>query len=166
MNRKDIYIGLAILALLAGVIYFTRRPSVPALDSTPIADSETEERLIEEKLENSFNIKIPDDLDRASLRDVSGGTSSAIATRKFESGNFEHTILADLPTPKAGTFYEGWLTNQDGTLFSTGRLRVAKGGYLLEFSSQTDYTDYSQVIVSLEKVADSTPEKRILEGSF
>ena len=54
----------------------------------------------------------------------------------------------------------------DDSLISTGRLRIAKGGYLLEFQSSTDYSSYDNAVVTLERVADSVPEEHILEGSF
>jgi len=49
---------------------------------------------------------------------------------------------------------------------STGRLTLAKGGYMLEFESSRDYSEYSEVVVTLEAVDDKKPEKHILEGSF
>ena len=54
----------------------------------------------------------------------------------------------------------------DFAFISTGPMSVAKGGYLLEFSSAIDYSDYKGVVITLEKVNDKTPETHILEGSF
>ena len=45
-------------------------------------------------------------------------------------------------------------------------MRLAKGGYILEFSSTTDYSDHQQVVITHELVADATPEDHVLEGSF
>jgi len=157
MKRRDIVIGLIVLAVLAGIIYLTRRQEQqPELQTTPS---------IEERLEESFNLEIPEDVEKAELSDVTGGSSTGIATRKYEEGKFTHAVLADLPEPAEGKFYEGWLVKGEEVV-STGRLRVAKGGYLLEFESSTDYSDYKTVVVSEEEVADATPEKHILEGSF
>lgn len=163
MRTRDIVIGLIILAVVAGAIVWIRRART------------TQEPLptpsIEEKIEKTFNLEIPEDVERADLNDVSGGTGSGIATRKYESGRFTHALLADLPDPVPGTFYEGWLVRgKEGeanfAFISTGRMGVAKGGYLLEFTSSTDYSAYNGVVVTLERVDDKKPEKHILEGSF
>lgn len=164
MNRRDIVIGLIVLLVVIGLIYWTRRPKTPSITTTPTPSTES-------KLEDAFKLTIPEDVDKAELKDVSGGTGSGIATRKFESGRFEHMVLADLPDPATGTFYEGWLVRgkeggADFAFISTGRMRIAKGGYLLEFNSSKDYSDYKGVIVTSEKVDDKKPEKHILEGSF
>lgn len=157
MKRRDIVIGLLVLVVLAGVVYWARRPkTVQQVEIEPST---------EQKLEESFKIQIPEDVDKAELSDVSGGNSSGIATRKFESGKFTHALLADLPDPESGKFYQGWLIKGDETV-STGRLTMAKGGYLLEFESSTDYSDYKRVWITLEETSDATPEKHILEGSF
>ncbi len=165
MNRRDILTGLVILAVLVGLVWWLRRPKTPSLPSTSNFST------VQEKIQNSFRVTIPEDVEKAELTDVSGGTGSGIATRKYEAGRFTHTVLADLPDPAAGTFYEGWLVRgKEGdanfAFFSTGKLRVAKGGYLLEFQSNKDYRDYKGVVVTLEKVFDNKPEKHILEGSF
>jgi len=75
------------------------------------------------------------------------------------------TILAGLPDPKTGYFYQGWIVNGT-TYLSLGKLRVAKGGYLVDFRSTTNYSNIKNVVVTLEKVFNNTPETRILEGSF
>lgn len=159
MNKQDILVGVVILAVLGAVIYFWQRPEPPEELRVPQTLS------IEDQIEETFKLEIPEDVDKAELKDVTGGTATGLATRKFEEGRFIHTVLADLPDPEAGKFYEGWLVKDDEVI-STGRLRLAKGGYLLEFQSSTDYSDHAGVVITLETVADTTPEKHILEGSF
>jgi hypothetical protein len=158
MNRRDIVIGVVILIILAGVIYWRQRQTTQEELKVPQTLS------VEDQIEEAFNFEIPEDVDKAELSDVSGGSATAIATRKYEDGKFTHAVLADLPDPEVG-HYEGWLVKED-ELVSTGEFRVAKGGFLLEFESGTDYTDHKDVIVSLEETRDATPEKHILEGSF
>jgi len=159
MNRRDIVIGLIILVLIVGIVYFIKRPKTsPVSTETPI-------ETIEQKMEGTFKLNIPEDVDKVELKDISGGLGSGIATRKYENGKFEYTILADLPDPENGTFYEGWLIKDDQTI-STGNMKIAKGGYLLNFISNKDYSDYKEVVVTLEKTDDQTPEERILEGTF
>jgi len=157
MNRRDIVVGIIVLAIAGLFLSRSRKPEAPQLDTTLPKT--------EENIENSFKLEIPDDLEKAELLDVSGGISGGLATRKFENGLFTFAILVDLPEPPSGSFYEGWLV-KDGKFVSVGQVFIAKGGYLLNFKSEVDYSDYDQVVVTLEKTKDSAPEGNILEGSF
>jgi hypothetical protein len=162
---RNVVIGLIVLLGLGALIYWATRPSrEEELPSLPTPS-------VEERLEDSFKYQIPEGYEKAELADVTGGTASGIASRKYESGNFSHAVLADLPDPEEGGFYEGWLVRgKEGdanfAYISTGIMSLAKGGYMLEFGSATDYSDYSRVVITLEKVNDKKPEKHILEGSF
>lgn len=161
MERRDIVIGFIILAILAGFIFWRQRTYKEEEELTiPQTLS------VEDEIEEMFKVEIPEDVDKAELKDVSGGDASAIATRKYEAGKFIHTVLADLPDPETGKFYQGWLFKGDEALVSTGKMREAKGGWIIEFESSTNYTDYNKVVVTLEGTSDLNPEKHILEGSF
>ncbi len=164
MDKKYIALGLVIFIVIAGVIILLKRPATSKPVPTPTPN-------IIEKIESNFKFQIPEDVERIELKDVSGGEGSGLATRKFEAGKFTHIVLADLPEPSTGFFYEGWLVrgkqgDPDFSTILTGKLRIAKGGYLLDFESDKDYSDYKQVVVTLEKVDDRNPETHILEGSF
>jgi len=159
MKKRDIVIGLLVLALLAGVIYWRQRINKPEEIKVPQTLS------TEEKIEEQFRVQIPEGVEKAELKDVSGGNASGMATRKFTDGEFELGILADLPAPETEKFYQGWV-NKNEEFLSLGKLRIAKGGYILDFKSSTDYPDYRKVVVSLEKSLTEKPDKTILEGSF
>lgn len=158
MKKKDIVIGIIVLSVLALILVFYRNSKTPSL--TEIENLKQKET----QIENEFKIDIPEDIEKASLEDVSGGDSLGIATREFENGMYTLTILADLPDLELG-FYQGWLVKDD-MYVSVGKASVAKGGYLLEFNSSIDYSDYQKVQVTQEVVFDSTPEVTILEGEF
>ena len=163
MNKRDIVIGFIILAVVAGIIYFVRRPKVtPIVTPTPG---------VEEQIESKFNTVIPDDTQRAELKDATGGASSGIAARKFENGKFNLTVLADLPDLTSGEVYEVWLVrgktgDPSYSIIAIGAMQIAKGGYLLDFSANKDYSDYQQVVISLETKLTNIPQKSVLEGSF
>src|SRR3989344_6349062 len=133
MTRRDIVIGLIILVLLGGVIFYRQKQR----------SSEEEMRVpetlssVQENIEKKFNLRIPEDMDKAELKDVSGAGSSAIATRKFDNGKFNASILADLPDPAAGSFYQAWLVKseegKDDSFISLGKLELAKGGWMSLF---------------------------------
>lgn len=132
MRARDIVIGLIILAIVAGAIVWFRRPKTPEPTPTPS---------VEEKLEETFRFQIPEDVERAELRDVSGGEGIGIATRDM--------VLADLPEPAATDAYQVWM---DGKFLGT--MRVAKGGYLFEEK------------MTGKKIEVKLGDKTILEGSF
>jgi hypothetical protein len=164
MKSRDIAIGVIVLVLLAGLVYYRRTNQKP-VETVPVAQS------TEKTLEDKMKIEIPENVDKAELKDSSGGNSTAIATRDFSNGKFASSVIADLPAPGVGEFYQAWLvkgeTGKDGySLLSLGRLRTAKGGFLLDYTTAKDYSDHGKVQVTLEKKADNTPEKVVLEGSF
>jgi len=166
MKQKDIVVGILLLVIVAGLIFYKQKTSKPQ-EEMKLPETLSVEKAIEEK----FKLEIPEDVDKAEMKDVSGGTSQAIATRKFEAGRFTLTILADLPDPQRGEFYQGWLIKgKEGeagfSRISLGKLTLSKGGWILDYKKDSDLRDYSKVQVSLEKVFNSTPEKLILEGSF
>src|SRR3989304_8066467 len=162
---RNVVIGLIVLAGLGALIYWAvRSPQDTDLPALPTPS-------FEKRREDSFKYQIPEGFEKAELTDISGGTGSGIATRKYETPRFRHAVLADLSDPESGSFYEGWLVRgEEGednfAYISTGKLSIAKGGYMLEFESATDYSDYEGVVITLEKVNDKTPEKHVLEGSF
>lgn len=171
MKSRDIVIGIVVVVMLGGAIYFSQKRSSQEDLKVP------ETLSTEDQLEEKFKIQIPEDVDKAELKDLGGGTASGIATRKFlpaqagADSKFSFTALADLPDPDAGSFYQGWLTKGESgkegfSMISVGRLSQAKGGWMLNFNSSTDFSDYGNVLISSEKTQDSKTEKRILGGSF
>jgi len=151
VRTRDAVIGLIVLvALISGALFIRNSRKDKLAVTTPT---------IEQKVTEKFGgLTIPSDVDKADLTDVSGGTGLGIATRKFANGRFELTVLADLPNPTTGSFYKASIL-KDNSSISIGSLRIAKGGYLVDFTSQIDYSDYNKVVVTLGG-------KTILEGSF
>jgi len=167
MSRRDIVIGLIIVAVLAGVILIRQRNSGNE-DEMRVPETLSS---VEEQIEDKFNLQFPDDVDKAELKSVSEKPESAIATRKFENGTFTATVLADLPDSEPGSFYQAWLVKgeegEEGyAIISMGKLQIAKGGWMVSFESNTDYSDYSKVLLTSEKVSDNSPEEGRLRGSF
>ncbi len=165
-NVRDIVIGIVILVIVLGGIYLVRRQKTPAPLPTPTPVSE-----FEQNLKDRFNITVPENVEKATLKDVNGQAGEGLATRNFENQKFTFTALANLEDPKPGYFYQVWLvrgTPQDANynILSLGTMRLAKGGYLLEYESFKDYSDYQNVIVTLERALGAKPQERILEGSF
>lgn len=164
-KTKDVVVGIIIIAVVVTAALVYRNLKSPKSLPTP-----TTSPTIKEMVEG-FNWEIPDDVESVELTDVSGGDGRAIATRKYVGGSFSHAVLADLADLSGGAFYEGWLVrgsegDNNFHFISTGKMRIAKGGYLLEFSSPIDYSDYLGVVITKEFKDDKFPETHILEGSF
>ncbi|MFC1624762.1 rhodanese-like domain-containing protein [Patescibacteria group bacterium] len=105
-----------------------------------------------------------------SINAVGDYVGDGSATMGFYNDTFVHTLWTDLEDPPTGKFYEGWLVHP-GTrdFFSTGELKSIEEGYILEYTSSTDYRDYAEVVVTEEtfdKGLDGVPEIHVLEGSF
>lgn len=104
------------------------------------------------------------------LKDVSGGQSSGMAQTLFENGKFTHSVIALMPDPAAGKFYEGWLVKKENgqvvNFFSTGKMTKEGGAYILNFEDAKDYPEHNDVVITLEEVDDKQPEKHILEGTL
>ncbi len=151
---------------------FAQQEQAPAPEPTVTPTSAMEQvKGVKEELELKTRTTLPTDAEQAILRDVSGSGGSGIATRKWDGVRFEHTILADLPSLKDGEFYAGWLVRGQPTeagfsVRSTGRLRLVKGGWVLDYTTGQNLSDYNGVVVTRELKDDSQPELHMLEGSF
>ncbi|HEX6977261.1 MAG TPA: hypothetical protein VF185_02805 [Patescibacteria group bacterium] len=165
-NTRDILIGVVILVIVLGGIYLIRRQkTTPAPLPTPTPISS-----YEQNLKDQFNITVPDNVQKATLKDVSGGVGEGLATRNYQNSKFTFTALANLEDPVGGS-YEVWLergnpSDANYDIIPVGVARIAKGGYLLDYETSKDLSDHNKVVISLEKVLDTKIEKRILEGSF
>lgn len=159
MKSRDIVIGIVILAVLGGVIYYRQKNQ--AIDETRVPQTLS----IEREMEDKFKLEIPDDVDKVELVDVANGNSSGIATKNFTNGKFEASVLADLPEIKSNEFYQAWMVKGD-QMVSLGKMKSAKGGWMIDFESSTDYSDYNQFMITKESKFDNTSETKVLEGNL
>ncbi len=146
MKVKNIFIAfIVVVAIVAGVLYIKNRTKTTPIVSPSATPS------VQQQLQNKFNgLVIPKDKESIELKDVSGGSSIGLATRS--------EILADLPSLPSGETYQGWLENSSGKTILLGTLKIAKGGWILNYDS-SKYPGYNKVIVIVGG-------KHILEGSF
>jgi len=161
MKTRDIIVGfLVLVVLITGVLLIKNSKKNKAVNLPAQTPS------ISQKITEKFGgITIPPNADKADLLPVAGNEGLGEVVRVFDNGKFELTVLADLGQSKNGYFYQAWMS--DGTTFiSLGKLNLAKGGYLVNFSSTKNYSGYKKIVVTLEKVFDQTPEEVVLQGSF
>lgn len=167
MNRER-WIGLAVVLVIVGgfLLLRNRQPAGKIDDKEATGEGvEIEERASE--FAKQMGISIPSDVQKAQLKDVTGGTGTGLATRKYANGTFTHSVLAGLADPEPGYWYEGWLVrNEPLDVVYTGKLRMAKGGWVLDYTGTQDLSDHSKVVVTREKVDDRKPETHVLEGNF
>lgn len=146
MKVRDIVTGLIVLVVLIAGVLLIKNARDKRLAAVP-----TPTPSIEQKVGATFNgLTIPSDVEKTELKDVTGGQSFGIATRT--------EILANLPELSPGQKYQAKLENSQGKTILLGTLRIAKGGYLLEYDS-SKYPGYNKVLVILGG-------KTLLEGSF
>ena len=123
---------------------------------------------VKEELELKTRTTLPTDAEQTVLRNVSGSGGSGIATRKWDGLRYEHTILADLPNLKIGEFYAGWLVKGQPTeagfnLRSSGKLKLVKGGWVLDYTTGLNLMEHKGVVVTRETNDDNQPEVHMLE---
>lgn len=165
--NKERWIAVAlILLIIGGVVYLRGRNKAKISEQQEVGEGvEIEDKASE--FAKMLGVTLPDDVEKISLNDVTGGASTGIATRKAEANKFVHSVLAALPDPEKGYWYEGWLVREDPfAVMYTGRLTMAKGGWVLDYTSGQNLSDYPKVVVTKEKVNDQRPEAHVLEGSF
>ncbi len=163
--NKERWIGLAVILLIVGFFLVKGRNAQRLSDEAAMGEGiKIEERASE--FAKTMGIVLPADVEKVTLEDVGGGSGSGLATRKYSEDKFTHSVLAALEDPVSGSFYEGWLVSDSGDVVYTGKLRVAKGGWVLDFVSGVDLSDHDQVVVTRELVDDQKPEAHVLEGSF
>jgi hypothetical protein len=144
MKGRDVLIAFIVLVVIIAAVLIAGKKKVNIL-STPTATP-----TILQQIQSKFSgLTIPQGEPSIDLKNVSGGQAMGIATRS--------EILADLPVPPAGQYYQGWLGNGQ-KLVLIGTLRNAKGGWILDYNS-SKFPGYNQIVVTLAG-------KHILEGSF
>lgn len=168
MNKdktRDVLVGVAVLIIfiLIAIFLIRRNPNTSVSDlNSPLP---TPVSAFQQNLQNNFGITVPSSALKSDLKDVTGANQIGLVTLDKTSGNNIYTVIANLENPASGYFYQAWLVNGNDTI-SLGKLVVAKGGWLVNYTTSKDLSDHKSVWVTLEKTNDNTPEKHILEGSF
>lgn len=168
MEDRQQWLSIAAVVLVIGGLGFFlyKRSRQAPSEPTAVGEGITIEEKANELLER-MNVKVPENADKITLNDVSNKGGTGVATRSFENNRFSHSVMAALPDLETGTYYEAWLVRENpADTVSTGKLRQAKGGWILEYSTGKNLTDHAKVMVTLEKVNDQKPETTILEGQF
>lgn len=165
MQRKDLAIGLIVLAIIAGIVFLVQRRRQDLVVPTPVPSSTPSLEEAVNRIEDSFRVDIPDDVEKADLRDTRNTGFGGIVTRDVKGNSSNITVLADMEDPEAGKFYQVWI-RKPGQTRLLGTMRVSKGGYLSDVTLSEDLSSFNEIIVSLETKNDNTLEETVLQGSF
>ena len=163
MQQRSWYNIFVVIVLVLLGSWLWQRGSNPSEEPTQ-EEIQLESRV--NKFLETSGVDLPAGIERANLSGPNDDNATGVATKREVNDDTEYTILAAIPDISAG-WYEGWLTDQDGSNpVSLGRLRISKGGYILEKVSPSVWQDKLGVIVTQEQVIDKQPEEIVLEGSF
>lgn len=160
MKKNDIVVGAVVLVVfIAGILILRGTGNSDSASATPAPTQSTEE-----KFESSFKIDIPEDADKAELEGASGTSSTGIATREVGENQSTVTVLADLPELESGQVYKAYVAKAESEeKMPLGSMRVAKGGWIVEYKTSNDLSEYKQIQVVRES---STENQVMLQGSF
>lgn len=165
MKSSSCALLVLVLALLLGSVFYFYSQNNQTEDK-PLT---SQEGILENSDSESISATVLEP-EKATLIDVSEGEGLGIANRIYSTDKFIHTITAQLKSPESGMHYTGWLVKEDGDpedIVSTGKLEQnGDNSYYLEFRSETDYTLYKKVLVTLQSGGSVKPETNILEGQF
>lgn len=165
MKKVTIVLMLVILLLAVGLIWLNYNNEDDSVNA-PIQPYSTNQ--ISETSEPSENTE-QQEIEEIPLTSVGNYSGDGTATRTI-TGEYIHTVTANIGNPAEGKFYEGWIVGGPDEFISTGKLtQETEGVWTLVFTSPSDKSAYTQVVITEETEAnglDNNPEDHVLEGSF
>lgn len=131
----------------------------------PKADTNSQPTADQSRYQLSGPLK---DVTVGAVRGIStGGRGGGTAKAKFENGKYSLlATFSDLPDPKNGDFYEGWVVRRSPFKFiSTGRAEKVGGVYSNSFRSDSDLRPFDLYVLTLEpNDGNPAPADHIVEG--
>ena len=144
MKSRDVVIGFVFLVILVAGVLWIFRAKNNKTSNLPLPTPN-----IAQQVKNAFP-NILGGVERANLKDVTGGNSIGVATRT--------EVVANLPELSAGKYYQVLLVNSSGKSVNLGNMRISKSGYILEYNS-ANFPGYNKVVITQGST-------HVLEGSF
>jgi hypothetical protein len=144
-----------------------------AVLSIPLGDAIVLDQEIEDEAsiaQDTTAVAVDDEAIQIALTPVGGTHGSGTASVQFVDGAYQHVVLATLPDPPVGYFYEGWLLrSKPFDFFSTGKMiqHADDLKWYLLYEGSEDQRDYRKVVITLEPDdQDPAPADHVLEGQF
>jgi hypothetical protein len=163
MTRVILVVVAVIIVILIAIFLIRRRAEQNLINvNSPLP---TPVSTFQENLQNNFGITVPNNATKVDLHDSKGGSQAGLFTFEKQGSIYIYTVIADLEEPQEGYFYQAWLV-KDGDSVSLGKLSLAKGGWMTDYSTSVDLSDHKTILITLEKTLGNTPHDKVLEGSF
>ncbi len=141
--------------------------SIP-LNNPIVLDASSEQEA--DIAQDTTEVTIAEDALETTLSAIGDTHGSGVATSEWSGTAFRHVIVATLPDPPQGYFYEGWLIrSRPFDFLSTGHLiqHADDLKWYLVWESSEDRRDFRKIIVTLEPDdKDPAPNIHVLEGLY
>jgi hypothetical protein len=166
MKDKQQWLSIAAVVILVGALgYFLFRKNRQV--EAPVVENADKTASDSAALLDRMKITLPDNANKANLKDVAGGAGVGLASKQDTGSNTKVSVIAGLPAPQKGKSYQAYIGDENGKKILIGQLTEAKGGWLLEKQmKKADVENLKQVTV-VEKSSDpKSQDKVILQGDF
>lgn len=139
--------------------------------SIPVGDAIVLEQEADQEADIAQDIRdvsVASDAQVVQLAPIKDFRGVASASSQYSDEGFQHIIVATLPNPPVGYFYEGWLIrSKPFDFFSTGRFiqQADDLKWYLLWQGSEDKGDYRKVVITLEpEDGDAAPAEHVMEG--
>lgn len=170
MEERQQWLSIAAVVLvIAGLGFFLYRQSRNNQPEEPVDVTEQQQQEAEqrgEEVAERLNIEVPEGAEREAFRATGETQGAGLVSRIERDGQLAYSFAVDLPDPQTGEFYEAYAVGEGEEREFLGRLRQAKGGWLLETSISAEISGLNRVIITRETQDDQTPEEVVLETQF
>ena len=160
----SISLSIGIIVLLAGGVYLYQTK----VNNRPTSSHESSShQMVPPGIRGGSN----DPIENTNLSPLPPHTGSASATRVYKDNKFTFTITANTSAPAEGNHYMGWIykDTQNPEYIPLGVLEKMDEEYMLEYTSDQDYMEYNQVVISEEPTpssSDKAPQNHLFHGNF
>lgn len=159
-----ILLCIGIVSLLSGGVYLymlKRGQNIPKSNTSP------SHNMVPPGISSDANGSMSD-IDLVALSPFTG---TASASRMLEEGKYTLSISLSTSPASEGKYYEGWINNNslNPSYVSVGRLEKTGDQYVLEYTSTTDYMNYSTVYITEQSESPSSDIRlgaHMFQGNF
>ncbi len=158
---KDTWWKFLVLGLvIVGLLMWRKGQS----EDQPVADIASEEE-VEQRVNHLLeqaNISLPENSERINLRALEGVEATGVVSLSKDENETRVAVIASLPENESEN-YVVWMVGDGVDALKLGRLRLAKGGYLLDQSVSEDLRQYERVLIGKES---DLPDSPLLSGDL
>ncbi|HSX18841.1 MAG TPA: hypothetical protein VLE91_01765 [Candidatus Saccharimonadales bacterium] len=169
---KRLRLLVIVVVIIAAVLFVKEKfNGQSAIDGQSIILREASHGLTPVKLGNESSTLLKNAVDlkteKTTLKDVKyGGSGVAVATaaRSYGGGSYILTVDATLPDP-VNVSYEVWVVG-GGEVVPVDFMQGSGTHWTLNVNTKDEFSNYSGIWITLERLKDEKPEEHVLEGTF